>query len=270
LEQIDQQLFAAETRLAVTEQELRNHDRQIENASDVDRHLRDKFTNQDLYHWMIGQVSGLYFQGYQLAYELAKRAERCFRFELGLQDDSNYITFGYWDSLKKGLLSGEKLQYDLRRLETAYLEQNRREFELTKHVSLALLDPLALVQLRETGRCSFRLPEEIFDLDYPGHHFRRIKSVSLTLPSVVGPYTTISCTLRLLKNSIRINTANGSNGYPRNTDAQGLPADDDRFVENTIPVKAIAASNTQNDSGMFELSFRDERYLPLRGSRSCQ
>ena len=31
--------------------------------------------------------------------------------------DSSYINFGYWDSLKKGLLAGEKLQYDLRRLE---------------------------------------------------------------------------------------------------------------------------------------------------------
>ena len=84
-------------------------------------------------------------------------------------------------------MAGEKLQYDLRRLETAYIEQNRREFELTKHVSLALLDPLALVRLRETGRCFFHLPEEIFDLDFPGHYFRRIKSVSLTLPCVVGP-----------------------------------------------------------------------------------
>jgi hypothetical protein len=164
------------------------------------------------------------------------------------------------------LLSGEKLQYDLRRLETAYLEQNRREFELTKHVSLALLDPLALVKLRETGRCFFKLPEEIFDLDYPGHYFRRIKSVSLTLPCVVGPYTTISCTLRLLKNSIRINTTNGDNDYPRNTDEDGLPADDPRFIENNIPVKAIAASNAQNDSGVFELSFRDERYLPFEGA----
>jgi hypothetical protein len=262
LKQIDQQSVGAEIRLAVAEQELRNHDRQIENARDMDRHLRDKFTNQDLYQWMIGQVSGLYFQSYQLAYELAKRAERCFRFELGLHD-SSFISFGYWDSLKKGLLSGEKLQYDLRRLETAYLEQNSREFELTKHVSLALLDPLALVQLRETGRCFFRLPEEIFDLDYPGHYFRRIESVSLTLPSVVGPYTTISCTLRLLKNSIRINTTDGDNGYPRNTDDEGLPADDDRFIENNIPVKAIAASSAQNDSGVFELSFRDERYLPF-------
>lgn len=61
-----------------------------------------------------------YFQSYRLAYDLAKRAEQCFRFELGLRDGS-YINFGYWNSLKKGLLSGENLQYDLRRLETTYL-----------------------------------------------------------------------------------------------------------------------------------------------------
>ena len=193
IEQIDKSIAAAELRIAIAEKELENHVLQIENAKATDAFMRSKYTNEELYQWQVGQISGVYFQSYKLAYDLAKRAERCFRFELGLQD-SSYINFGYWDSLKKGLLSGEKLQYDLRRLETAYLEQNRREFELTKHVSLALLDPLALVKLRETGRCFFRLPEEIFDLDYPGHYFRRIKSVSLTLPCVVGPYTTISCT----------------------------------------------------------------------------
>lgn len=90
--------------------------------------------------------------------------------------DTSFVNFGYWDSLRKGLLSGEKLQYDLRRMESAYMEQNRREFELTKHVSLGMLDPLALVKLRETGRCFFRIPEELFDLDFPGHYFRRIRS----------------------------------------------------------------------------------------------
>jgi len=264
IEQIDKSIAAAELRTAIAEKELDNHILQIENAKATDAFMRSKYTNQELYQWQVGQISGVYFQSYKLAYDLAKRAERCLRFELGLQD-SSYINFGYWDNLKKGLLSGEKLQYDLRRLETAYLEENRREFELTKHMSLVLLDPLALVKLRETGRCFFRLPEEIFDLDYPGHYFRRIKSVSITLPCVVGPYTTISCTLRLLKNSIRINTANGD-GYPRNTDEQDLPADDSRFIENNIPVKAIAASNGQNDSGVFELSFRDERYLPFEGA----
>ncbi|MDO8948376.1 MAG: neuraminidase-like domain-containing protein [Desulfocapsaceae bacterium] len=263
--QIDKSIAAADLRITIAEKELENHILQIENAKATDEYMRSKYTSKELYQWQVGQISGVYFQSYKLAYDLAKRAERCFRFELGLQD-SSYINFGYWDSLKKGLLSGEKLQYDLRRLETAYLEQNRREFELTKHISLAMLDPLALVKLRETGRCFFNLPEEIFDLDYPGQYFRRIKSVSLTLPCVVGPYTTISCTLRLLKNSIRVNTTNGDNGYPRNVDDQNLPADDSRFIENNTPVKAIAASNAQNDSGVFELSFRDERYLPFEGA----
>jgi len=265
LEQIDKSIAAADLRKSIAEKELDNHQIQIDNAKAVDDFMHSKYTNEELYQWHIGQIAAVYFQSYKLAYDLAKRAERAFRFELGLQD-SSYINFGYWDSLKKGLLAGEKLQYDLRRLETAYLEQNRREFELTKHISLALLDPLALVKLRETGRCFVHLPEEIFDLDYPGHYIRRIKSVSLTLPCVTGPYTTVSCTFRLLKNSIRINTSNGANGYPRNTDDQGLPAIDDRFVENNIPVKAIAASNAQNDSGVFELSFRDERYLPFEGA----
>jgi hypothetical protein len=265
IEHIDNSITVAELRIAIAEKELENHLIQIENSKATDDFMRSKYTNQELYQWQMGQISGVYFQSYKLAYDLAKRAERCFRFELGLTD-SSYISFGYWDSLKKGLLSGEKLQYDLRRLETAHHEQNRREFELTKHISLAMLDPLALLKLRETGRCFLTLPEEIFDLDYPGHYFRRIKSVSLSLPCVVGPYTTISCTLRLLKNSVRIKTTNGDNGYERNTDDNGLPADDERFVENNIPVKAIAASNGQNDSGVFELNFRDERYLPFEGA----
>jgi Tc toxin complex TcA C-terminal TcB-binding domain len=37
-------------------------------------------------------------------------------------------------------------------------------------------------------------------------------------------------------------------------------------VENNIPVKAMAASAAQNESGVFELSFRDERYLPFEGA----
>jgi receptor-binding and translocation channel-forming TcA subunit of Tc toxin/ABC toxin-like protein/neuraminidase-like protein len=265
IQQLERSIAAAELRIAIAEKELANQEQQIEDSKAVDAFMRSKYTNLELYQWQIGQISGVYFQSYRLAYDLAKRAERCFRFELGLAD-SSYINFGYWDSLKKGLMSGEKLQYDLRRLDSAYVEKNRREFELTKHISLALHDPLALIRLRETGRCFFQLPEEIFDLDYPGHYFRRIKSVSMTLPCVVGPYTTAACTLRLLKNSIRVVTTNGDNGYERNTDDVGLPADDERFIENNIGVKAIAASTAQNDSGVFELNFHDERYLPFEGA----
>lgn len=264
IEQLDRSIAAAEIRVALAQKELGNHLIQIENAAATDAFMRSKYTNEELYQWQCGQISAIFFQSYRLAFDLAKRAERCYQVELGIAS-SDYVTFGYWDSLKKGLLSGERLQVDLRRLENAYMEQNRREFELTKHISLSELDPLALVRLRETGRCIVTLPEEIFDLDYPGHYFRRIKSVSMTLPCVAGPYTTIPCTLRLLRNSIRTRTTT-VDGYPHAADPQGMPQTDARFVESNIPVKAIATSSGQNDSGLFELNFRDERYLPLEGA----
>ncbi|MGH6635290.1 MAG: hypothetical protein ACRED0_03850, partial [Gammaproteobacteria bacterium] len=79
------------------------------------------------------------------------------------------------------------------------------------------------------------------------------------------PYTTVSCTLRLLKNYVRI-SADLADAYAHAQDDDGVWTDDPRFVESNIPVKAIAASNAQNDSGVFELSFRDERYLPFEGA----
>ncbi|HJX26664.1 MAG TPA: hypothetical protein VJ885_02035, partial [Thermoanaerobaculia bacterium] len=204
-----------------------------------------------------------YFQSYQLAADLARRAERCYRFEIGVQD-SGYVQPGAWDNLRSGLLAGERLQLDLRRLEAAYLDQNRRELECTKHVSLALIAPQALLALKDTGTCVVDLPEEIFDLDYPGHYFRRIKSVSLSIPCVAGPQTTIACTLRLLRNRVRINSA-VTPQYEHNHD-EGVLTDDDRFRESHVRVKSIATSSGQNDSGLFELNFRDERYLPFEGA----
>ncbi|HYV06357.1 MAG TPA: neuraminidase-like domain-containing protein, partial [Blastocatellia bacterium] len=150
IEQIQKQIAAAEIRFDIAVKDLENHDLQIESARSVDEFMRDKFTNRELYDWMAGQISGIYFQSYQLAYDVAKGSERAFRFELGL-DDSNLIQFGYWDSLKKGLLAGERLSHDLKRMEIAYLDQNKREYELTKHISIALLDPVALIKLKETG-----------------------------------------------------------------------------------------------------------------------
>src|SRR5205814_264838 len=193
-----------------------------------------------------------------------RKAEKAYRFELG-KTDTDFIQFGYWDSAYQGLTSGEKLDLSLRQMEKKFLEDNKREFELTKHVSIAVLNPYALLQLKQTGSCEISLPEELFDLDYPGHYFRRIKSVSLSIPAITGPYTTVNCTLRLLKNSIRINTSNGDAGYAHNND-DGLPVDDERFVENNIPFKSIATSTGQNDNGVFDLNFRDDRYLPFEGA----
>jgi Tc toxin complex TcA C-terminal TcB-binding domain/ABC toxin N-terminal region/Neuraminidase-like domain len=259
LGQVEKQISAAEVRVAIAEQELASHDLQIDNAKEVDAYLRDgKFTNQQLYSYMVGQISSVYFQGYQLAYDVAKRAERTFRYELGLRD-SSFIQFGYWDSLKKGLLCGERLHHDLKRMDVAYLDQNAREYEITKHVSLQMIDPVALITLRETGDCFVTLPESLFDLDHPGHYMRRLKSVSITIPCVTGPYAGINCTLTQLQSSVRHNNTLLAGKYARKGD------DDGRFSDIFGTIQSIVTSQGQNDSGLFDANLRDERYLPFEG-----
>jgi hypothetical protein len=50
--------------------------------------------------------------------------------------------------LKKGLLAGDHLAHDLKRLEIAYLDANTREYELTEPVSLVSLAPEQLLALK--------------------------------------------------------------------------------------------------------------------------
>ncbi|MCB2190550.1 MAG: peptidoglycan-binding protein [Deltaproteobacteria bacterium] len=256
--QIDKQLVAAEIREELAKLELANQRKQQEHAKQTEAFLRDKYTDQELYNWMTGQISSLYFQAYRLAYDVAKQAERAYRFELGL-DESDFIRFGYWDSLKKGLLAGERLEQDIQRMETAYLDQNRREYELSKHVSLALLSPEALVSLRQTGTCYVELPEALFDLDCPGHYMRRLKSVSLSIPCVTGPYTVVSCKLTMLSNRTR-KTAQSAPQYA----CSG--SEDPRFNYSSGGVESIVTSTAREDSGMFQLDFNDLRYLPFEGA----
>lgn len=256
--QIQFQINAAEIRQAIAEKELENQEMQIENSKTVNDYMRNKFSNDQLYSWMITQISTVYFQAYQLAFDMAKKAEKCYQYELGITN-SNIVQFGYWDSLKKGLLSGDKLMNDLRRLEAEYINQNRREFEITKHISLAQMAPLSFITLKETGQCTISLPEWLFDMDYPGHYMRRIKNVSLSIPCITGPFTGVNCTLSLLKNETRMDATLSGGNYEKGED-------DTRFKTMFGAISSIATSHAQNDSGIFELNFNDERYLPFEGA----
>jgi Tc toxin complex TcA C-terminal TcB-binding domain/Neuraminidase-like domain/Salmonella virulence plasmid 28.1kDa A protein len=257
LEQIEKQIAAADIRVAIAGKELSNHDLQVQNNAEADEFMRSKFTNRELYDWMVGQISGIYFQSYQLAYDVAKRAESAYRYELAVRE-SSFIQFGYWDSLKKGLLAGERLSYDLKRMEAAYLDQNKREYEIVKHVSLLSIDPVSLVKLKQTGECFVTLPETLFDIDYTGHYMRRIKSVGITIPCVAGPYSGVNCTLTLQSSSIRHSNALLDDKYGRQTT-------DARFADSVGTVQTIVTSGAQHDSGMFETNLHDERYLPFEG-----
>jgi hypothetical protein len=262
LMQIGRQIISSLIREQIVKNEYENHKKQIEHAQEIDTFLKEKFTNQDLYTWMQGEISKIYYECYKFAFDIAKKAEQTMKHELMRKelDDMTFIKFNYWDSGRKGLLSGEALYLDLKRMEMAYHDHNKREYEMTKHVSLQQLNPNALLQLKATGSCEITIPEWLFDLDGPGHYMRRIKTVSLSIPCVTGPYTSVNCTLSLLKSTIRQSSLLKDGEYGR----EG--SEDDRFKDYFGAIQSIVTSSGQNDSGLFETNLRDERYLPFEGA----
>jgi hypothetical protein len=265
INQIFKQLRGAQIREAIAQKEFDNHQKQMLQAQQIVDFLQGNETNGGFlvkettigfYAWMKREVKALYAKAFQLGFEVAKKAERALQHELGAPNIS-YIQYNYLDGTE-GLLAGEKLMFDVKAMEMAYHDLNQREYELTKHISLLQVHPLALMQLRATGSCSFTLPEEAFDMDFPAH-FRRIKSVAVTLPCVTGPYTSVNCALTLQNSSIRTST-DVADGYARKG------SDDPRFNDYYGTLQSIVTSSAQSDSGLFETNLRDERYLPFEGA----
>jgi hypothetical protein len=120
--------------------------------------------------------------------------------------------------------------------------------------------PLALMELVATGRCQIEVTEALLDGDFPGHYFRRLKTVSVTVTGVTRPHRNVNCTLTLLENRIRTD-ANASGSYAPSADGE-----DSRFMVNPVPVQAVATSKPDADAGVFHLRFDDDRYLPFEGA----
>lgn len=227
--QIDRQLLASEIRLAISEKELENHDLQAEQSKETYDFIKNKFTNLKLYSWMAGQVSKLNYQAYKLAYDMASMAQKAMEKELGGNEDT--IKFGHWDSGKKGLLAGERLSLELKQLDKAYIDKDKRKFELNKNISLKLLDPQALISLIMNRSCTIKLEKDLFNLDFNGKTLTniKIKSLSISVPCVTGPHVSTNIKIRM------------NNGTP------------EEFITST----AI------NDSGVFEANFSQAKYLPF-------
>ena len=234
--------------------DYQNVQTQIKQAQDIQSFLQNRFTNAQFYDWMGSELSALYDQYYRFACDTARRAEQTMKRELMRPelDETQFIQCNYWDSGHQGLLSGEALHFDLKRLEMAYHDNNKRELEMTRHVSLRQLDPMALIQFRVTGTCTVTVPEWLYHRDCAGHYMRRIKSVAMSIPSVVGPYASVNCTLSLQARSALL--ANGVYGHD--------PTQDDiRFVDYCGATDVVVTSGASNDSGMFETNLHDERFL---------
>jgi hypothetical protein len=88
----------------------------------------------------------------------------------------------------------------------------------------------------------------------------RLKIVALSIPCVAAPYTRVHCKLQLLRSSIRTSSLAGDQ-YARSEDGE-----DDRFRDFAGAIRSIVTSGAQNDSGLFDVDLRDQRYLPFEGA----
>ncbi|UII31481.1 hypothetical protein LVD17_24620 [Fulvivirga ulvae] len=256
LMEIEKQIEAAEIRRDISVKSRELHEKSIEQHQETFEFYRDKFTNLGLYTWMSNQLQRMFREAYQNAMTMARMAERAYRFERN--DDTSVLLDGnYWDASKAGLMAGEKLMSALRQMELKYMETHTRSMEVDQAFSLTQIAPEAIIELKTTGTCEFKVPEFYFDLFYPGQYRRRVKSARLTIPCITGPYSNVSAVLTLKESYIRKEAK--------------LDADGGKL--SLVPASrttTVATSTAQNDSGVFRLDFRDERYMPFEGAGAVE
>lgn len=251
IEAADQQIAITELQIQRAEQELPIHERSIEQNREIADFYRRKFTNEALYNWMISRLSGLYFQAYKLAYDFAKGAERALQYELPTNEQ--FINFGHSDSLRRGLLAGEYLLLDVSRMEKFHLDHDSRFQEIEKTVPLSRVDPAALVQLLANGECDFSLTEALFNHDYPGHYFRVIKSIALSLkfaedsPLAEDSYFTVNASLTQVGNKTLLDPDINGVRYLMGLEGATQPSGTALRRSN----QQIAVSSPRRDNGMF-------------------
>ncbi|KAF5702503.1 toxin subunit, partial [Fusarium mundagurra] len=265
IKNIDKQLEIQKIRLDLNARETEIQVKDLANAEETETWLRTKYTNDRLYAWLEGQLRTLHFDMYTLAADMCRRAERAFRFERGAQMPVTFMRAGgYWDSNRDGILAAQQLSLDLRRMESAFLSMPSHDVELVKNVSLRQLDPQALLSLRENGTATFSLPEMLFDLDFPGHYMRRLRSVGVSIPCIVGPHATLAATLSITQNSYRVSAAAST---PEAYMAASIS--DGSFRADAVPIAGVALSSGIQDTGTFDLTFgapSDGRYGPFEGA----
>ncbi|NUT41666.1 MAG: hypothetical protein HOV86_16940 [Thermoactinospora sp.] len=262
VQQIGHQIRASELRLKVAQRELEILDQQIANLEAVGAFMTGKFTNLQLYQWMAGRLSGLYFQAYSMAYEMARSAERAYQYERGTTD--GHIQPLYWESRRNGLLAADSLGLDLERLGKAWLETDRRGLEITRKVSLLALDPLAALNLRTGGRCEFALTESLFDRDFPGHYRRRIKTVSVDF---TGPDGKLGLNAVLTQLDSRTVLEADPKAVKYLLDPKGpMPATLRADWRGGQQITLSHLEEYKENNGLFDLRYDDDRYLPFEGT----
>lgn len=263
IKNVQKKKTTAEIKIDYAKKQLENFEREIELKDEMYEHLSEKYTNKDLYTWLKKETGSVYKTLFQLAAKVARKAEKCYHFEIGDTDENPKTakTFikgsgAYWDGLYSGLLAGEKLLADLHAMEVAYLENDKNELEITRPVSLWELEnrefegvtqQSPLDDLSTDGFCTFMIPEALFVSDFPNHYFRRIRDVRIEIiyPEYRGHY--LNAQLSLIDS---------------NLDLKG----EGQMVGNRIGTQTMATSTAHQEAGKFDFRFGSDKFRPFEGA----
>ncbi|WP_103308592.1 MULTISPECIES: neuraminidase-like domain-containing protein [unclassified Pseudomonas] len=258
LAQIDAQLAQFTEQQTATRLQLRLAESTLGQAKAHYDFLSKRFTKAQLYQWLNSQLAALYRQAYDATLSLCLAAEACWQYEIA-DFDTRFIQPGAWHATYRGLGAGELLKLNLLKMHAGYLQRHERELEIRKTISLQQLkgktaasslnkDWAQLHADLKQGGCEFELTHQLFEDDYKDqrHYLRRIKTISVTLPTVVGPYENIRATLTQTASTVFLS-----------------PGDQGQAMESWRANQRIALSTGVDDNGLFTLSFNDDRYLPF-------
>lgn len=275
--QLDAQLALEAERETATLLLLRQTQTSLSQARASYDFLSKRFTHSQLYQWFTYQLSSFYHQVYDATLSLCQLTELCWRYEMVDHSTQPFFQPQAWNSTYRGLGPGEGMKVSLLKMKSAYLLGNERELEIRKTVSLRQLKEKAEKDksstgvvpsinkhwedipgvegtptvkglkstLMDSGTCEFEFTQALFDNDYPGHCLRRIKSISLSLPAVLGPYEDIRAILTQTSSYVVMSGAGK------------------QVMASQWANQQIALSTGIVDNGLFTLNFQDERYLPF-------
>lgn len=277
----------ANSELMVIEEQLKSHHHTLlaakaslaqtkkanENAQEIYAFYKTRATNVELYRWLLSQMATLYFQAYDAVVALCLSAEASFQYEMG-DFDTRVIRPNVWMDNRHGLSAGQSMQLDLLRMERMFLERNERRLELTKTISLrqlfeqgkyALATPWeSVIGELKKGKLDFEFSQRMFDSDYPGHYCRQITSLSLSFPAVLGPYQDVRATLTQISSATVLKANIDSLDYFYGAEENPMPPLD--VLLNPRSHQQVGVSHGVEDSGMHQVNFGDERYLPFEGT----
>ncbi|MCG1039594.1 MULTISPECIES: neuraminidase-like domain-containing protein [Burkholderiaceae] len=249
--QLDAQIKSLTEQIAMAQKQITLAETEQAHAQALYELQTTRFTGQALYNWLAARLSALYYQLYDVTLPVCLQAKAALVKELGAQDTDSVFRVPVWDNLWQGLLAGEGLSVELQKLEGVWLARGAKGLEATRTVSLdtllgagtlrkAIQDVLDGKPVSPSGGVSLSLQANIFqatlDLSVLGldksynmtEKVRRIKSVAVTLPTLLGPYQDIEATL-------------------------------------TSGTETATLSHGLNDNGRFVTDFNDSRFLPFEG-----